>query len=314
MSPAPSGLSLFQGGPTSGTATGYVSKMARDAAGKRIFFLGGDHNDPQILRHLIYSEATNTWTAQGTPSFAGVPQFHGYEGLTWDSIGSRLFYRPYGTMGVYQWSGSGTSWINFSSYASVLDYSSAANGCEFHPGRGATGRIMVWQLDNTPNGELVERDLTSGAWSSLASGSSMATAGDPHNFMRYDHIRGLMYFGGGNGTSDHFTITQGGTITKRTQIPGSLATVGPTIGGSVPFVHPTTGNLVVIRTSTNWQQFNPDTNAWSAMSGTCQILTGSLQDSGSAYGTCSTTIPEYGVAVFIIGRGPTSTEMWLYKA
>lgn len=308
MSPTPSGLDLFVNQPGSGGfVVAYTTKLAYDPANRRIYLVSADHGAP--LRHLMYEESANAWTSLGTPYF-GTNAQHGYEHNTWDSSRGLLVFRQTATLGVYAWNGS--TWSPLDSYSSQLGYASFANGCEYFPERNST---LIFQIENYPNGKLIER-TAGGSWVALT-GATLPT-GDPHNFARYSKPRQLVYFSGGNSSNTLFTVSASGTVTQRANVPSSIFANGGPLGpggsgSATPFVNPANGNLVAMAGVSNWQEYNPSTNSWSAKIGNAQILAANTFD-GSGYGTCAVTLWDYGVVCFVkTWSAGTPAEMWLWK-
>lgn len=312
MSPAPSGLLLFsnQSGSGSGYVVDYLTKIAYDAAGRKIHCIGGTHGG--VLQHLVYDEATNAWTSVGTPSFFQAPGYHGYEHTTFDSARGLVVSRPYGANGFCTWNGS--SWSSLVNAGTVLQNSSnaVANATEYFPDRNS---VIMFQRENDTYGKVAEY-TTSRGWVALT-GATLPNVGGYHNFARYSKVRQLIYMGGGNGSNSLFTLDAAGTLTQRANIPSSITANGPlgpgSPGSATPFVSPVNGNLIALAGVNNWQEYNPSTNAWTAKSGSAQILAANTAD-GSGYGICAVTLWNYGVVVFLKNyqRG-SPAEMWLWK-
>ena len=311
MSPTPTGLMNFIGGPTSGIKTFYAGKMAYDPAGRRIYWIGCDHADNQTF--VQYDEATNAWTVNPITPFAA-PTKHGYDHTTWDNLHNRLYHRPYGTRGVFRWDG-GSTW-SFTDYSSHLGYSSAANGCEFFPTLGANGTIVVFQVENGTDGKIIGIDPVTGTKTTYASGATLAGTGDPHNFALYNPVSGVVLFGSGNGSNKVWTINSSGTVAAKTNIPAAIGAIGPAGGMGRIFAHPTNGKFIVLRSSTVWYEFDPTgAGTWTPKGGTATMLSSNLFDSSDPVnGTIGVTLRQYGVIVFIKGYSRSQpAEMWVYK-
>lgn len=313
VTPTPAGLSQFVGGPHSGLRTGYASKLAYDPSGRRLFFLGCDHNQEQVF--LQYDEATNAWTAQPTTPFAA-PTKHGYEHTVWDDTHGVLYHRPFGELGVRAWRG-GATWSSFSN-ASVLGYRAAAVGVTWFPDLGPNGQLLLFQLENGTRGALVGFDPVTSAWTTLASASAptLEGTGDPHTFAHYSPQHRLVWFGGGNGSSNSWRIDHLGAIRPSAPIPAALGTVGPGgPGASLVFGNPATGGFIVIRNSSTWFDYNPVSNVWSARGGVAAIASQNVFDASEPiWGTVAAPLPAYGVVALVKGVSRTAgAEMWLFK-
>ncbi|MEZ4440995.1 MAG: hypothetical protein R3B72_17995 [Polyangiaceae bacterium] len=311
MTPTPQGLELFVGGPTSGLKTGYATKMARDADGRRLFWIGCDHNQEQSF--LLYDEASNAWTLQPTTPFAAATK-HGYEHTTWDSSNGALWHRPYGTMGAYRWDG-GSNW-SFVSYDGDLQYASAANGFEFFPDLGPNGSLMVFQVENGTDGALIGIDPMTEGIVTYASGSALAGTGDPHNFAQYNPVSRVVWFGGGNSSPASWRIDETGAVAALTDAPSSLGTLGPGNGNSLVVSNPKGGGFMVFHSSTVSYDFDPTgAGTWTPRSEVAQAWVDNIYDSSQVvWGTVAAAIHEYDVVVFIKAHSQAApAEMWIYK-
>lgn len=313
VTPTPSGLMNFVGGNHSGLRTGYADKMAYDAAGGRLFFIGCDHNQDQIF--LQYDEATNAWAVQPTTPFAAATK-HGYDHTVWDSTHGVLYHRPAYDLSVRSWAGGG-AW-NTSSFASSLAYHSFAVGLEWFPDLGANGRLLVFQLENGTRGALIGLDPVTNTWTTYVSGASTTLdgTGDPHNFARYSPTHHLVWFGGGNGSQKTWRINQTGVISPSADIPPALGTVGPGgLGSSLAFLNPADGSFIVIRNASTWYSYDPVADTWTPRPGTAAIASGNVFDATEPiWGVVAAPMPAYGVVAFVKAVSRTAgAEMWLYK-
>lgn len=320
------GLGLFTGQQgSSGLAVAYVSKMARDAANKKVYFIGCDHGDETLF--LVYDEVTNAWTEQAASVpfgvEAGQTTNHGWEHIAFDSIQGRLWFRVQGGLALRRWV-SGTTWDSIS-YSAALQYPASTNGVCFFPDIGANGRIVVFQVENGTEGEVIGVDpVNTATMTTYASGSALAGVGDPHVFCQYSAARQVCYFGGGNGSRNCWVLNASGVVTKLDNPPSQITnTIGPAgdtaVGNpcALPLVNPANGNLILVQSASNWVECNPAASAgsqWSSKSGTVSILSSNVVDSASAYGVCAVPMPEYGVVAFVKNHsGSSPAQMWLWK-
>lgn len=324
MSPTPSGLLLFvrAGGLWTGGASGlsiaYCHKFARDASGKKFYFMGSDHNGQAIF--LQYNESTNAWTQAAANPFGagqsgGAPD-HGYDHTVFEPSAGKLWHRPYGgTRALRRWDG-GTTWGTVD-YSSAVGYPASTTGLAWFPEMGA---FVLHQVENVTNGSLV-KVTTAGVVTTLINGDSSSTlsgSGDPHCFCVYSAARQLVYFGGGNGGAHIWTVNASGTVTLKDNPPSGVSSPGPSgPGAHHATINPANGNLVLIGGPSTWYELNPAASLgsqWTAKGYTFSPLSANTSGDGGAYGMMCCPVEEYGVVCFVKNYSSTSpAEMWLWK-
>jgi len=302
MSPVPSGLGIFCGGPTSGVKPGYATKMAYDAVNKKIYAFVGDHGDPQIIHFCVYSEASNSWVDTGTPPWAAVPGYHGWEHYTTESATGRLWFRPYGTLNLQRWEG-GSSWTQFS-YSSLFSYASSEGAVHWFPERN---EIIICHQENTPNGRVAGWNPST--QTGIIHSSTLTNLGGTNPFAQYSPQHALVWMGGG---TPNWILDQSGNVTAGATAPYSL---GTTNNDALMVCNPANGNFITMQNATSWHDFDPVANTWTARSGTAQVLAApnSLSD-WPTFGVIAVPIFQYGVIVFIkCWTATTNAQMWLFK-
>jgi hypothetical protein len=302
MAPVPTGLSNFVGTTSSYVRPGYSTKMASDPVGKKIYFIGCDHNENQTFHQ--YDEATNAWTLLATTPFAA-PTKHGYEHNVWDSTNQKLYHRPFEQGRIYRWEG-GSSWTAIP-WTTGVSGNNPAIGMTWFP---EAGRMILFQ-GPAWGAALQHYTPATGAWGLY--GTSYPGSGDYHTFCQYSPARKIVYFGGGNGSTRVWTLNSAGVVSSPSDGPVALGTIGPTEQSSLPVVNPVNGNLIVMRNSTTWYEFNPDGPTWTAMPGTCSVLNAPYHSSGPTFGVIAAPLNQYGVIAFIKTWGTGGTQMWLFK-
>lgn len=318
VSPAPTGLSLFTGqGGSSGIATHYAMPIMYDIANKKMYFIGCDHGSPDIF--VVYDEATNAWTSAAASVPWGINQggitAHSYNHMAWDSTRGVLYFRPGpggGSFELRSWNG-GTSWTTHA-YSGWF-YASAADGVAYFP---EMDKILLYQLENTPNGSLRSYNPADGSSVILvpASSSQLAVAGDPHNVAVYNPLAQVVVFGGGGGSQNLWKINSAGTITAMPNIPSALTSVGPATGYARIWSNPANGKYLVIKNATIWYDLDPTgSGTWTARGGSIPMLTSQVLDSANPLdGVIGASMPNYGVLAFIKSFAASQpAQMWLFK-
>lgn len=325
VTPTPSGLSQFTGqSGNGGMIVAYADKMVRDAASKKLWFIGCDHGVE--TRFLQYDEATNAWSAAAASVPFGVGEGqttnHSWEHHAYDTTRGKHWFRPYSERHFRRWA-SGTTWDTID-YSGVLFSPTASVGACYYPERD---EILLYQLENGTKGALIGIDpANTTSITTYVDGSSSILDPTPSNhvFLQYSEPRGLCYFGGGNSGDRVHTFNSAGTVTRLDDFPVYLTnTVGPAGDTAVenpsalPMVNPANGNLVVIQTAENWWECDPTASAgsqWSIKSGTVGILSTNVADAFSAYGVCAMPLWDYGTTALVKNYNRNQdAQMWLWK-
>jgi hypothetical protein len=136
------------------------------------------------------------------------------------------------------------------------------------------------------------------SWSSLGT----RAMGGYHNVGVYSPIRDLLYFGGGNGSAQLYTMSNTGAITTRANCPVEFGTIQ-----SVTTVDPVSGKLVLVCKDRVIRVYDPATNTWSvdATPVPAGFWSGNIYSEGDLQGIAAAPIYDYGVTMFITIAGPT---------
>lgn len=270
--------------------TEYADKGVWDAGRKQIYFTGGGHASQE--KTIVYSDATNTWTDLGSPPWYSVNPggaTHGYQHNTF--AGSTHYYLQFQTTTLHTRNvdTGNANWGLLNTSGVDLGSDGAIGSLEWFPTFGSGSLIIVDFAG-------VYR------WN----GSSWSTLGNPaiggyQNAGVYSPIRDLMYFGGGNGSNQLYTLSRTGTITPRANCPIEFG-----INASITTVDPVSGKLLVIGKDKSMNVYDPASNSWSTDTPPdAGFWTGNLYSEGDVMAIVATPIYDYGVTMFITIAGPT---------
>ncbi|HWP22577.1 MAG TPA: hypothetical protein VNM15_00140, partial [Candidatus Binatia bacterium] len=168
--------------------------------------MGVDHGD-QPMHHVIYDEATNTWSlVERIFDFNNDGGAHGYEHLAINYFTGELYYRRYsGFTGSYKINRCAapctgtTSWtIPWSTISTAFDQVAVGTGFWSGTLAGATGGVGAYILygSGAPNGNLFIVNPTNG--SLIATVSGFGGNSTYHSFFEYSPVKNVAVFGGGN--------------------------------------------------------------------------------------------------------------------
>jgi len=269
--------------------TEYADKMVWDSSRRQIYFTGGGHGQQE--KTIVYNDDANTWTDLGSPPWYTVnpnAACHGYQHNAF--VGGTHYYLKFATTTLFTrdvvsgaWGTLNTSGLNLGSDAAGGD------SLEWFPTFGSGSLIIIDFVG-------VFR------WN----GSSWSTLGTPamggyHNVGVYSPTKNLMYFGGGNGSNQLYTLSNTGVITPRTNSPIVFG-----INGSVTTVDPVSGKLVLIGADKVVHVYEPTTDTWSTDTPPpAGFWTETLYTEGPNMGIVAAPIYDYGVTMFITIQGPT---------
>lgn len=322
--PAPSGLHTAWNADSASQVGGNGMSMAYDANRKRIWYIGMGHGGASGLRHLYYDEQSNTWTRlSGNPSwYPPLPAVttHEYDNCAYDQINDRLCFMTGGGSDGGVWNPAGGSTLSgwtqnppAGNYANVF-ISTATCATAFFPERG---KLMTNCGSGTGGDRAVffEYNLPTNDFTQVAQSTPIGGVTESyHRFCSYNHSKGVVYGGGGNGSKRVWRVTAAGAITQMADCPRAAGdTLGPAVpAGSHPYINPANGNLFVIHGVNDWNELNDDTNTWADKAGPCPI--GATISTGGAFAIVGAEIPQYGIIVFMqTFAGVDTNKMWVWK-
>jgi len=208
---------MLKTGPVMDVVMAFQNDACWDPLTQQILFIGGPHQAP--MRFNVYKAETNMWRSETFPS--GSFTSHSYDNLTMDQRGN--FYHQYrGT--VYVFNTLKNSW-----QPSLPGISARYGSMEYFPEMDAL--IYVY------NGTIQKMPMSRKSWSTIKTGVPM---GGLHNLADYNPIHNVLFFGGGNGSTDFHKLDPNGTITKMASCPVEFR-----IHGALMTTDPVTGDVLV---------------------------------------------------------------------
>jgi hypothetical protein len=116
----------------------------------------------------------------------------------------------------------------------------------------------------------------------------------------YSPIKDLLYFGGGNGSAQLYTMSNTRAITPRANCPVEFGIIA-----SVTTVDPVSGKLVLACRDKVIRVYDPATDTWSTDTAPpAGFWSGTIYTEGEAMCIVAAPIHDYGVTIFIPIRGP----------
>lgn len=265
----------------------YQESMKWDPQRGELHFVGSGHLEPYL--HIVYSEATNSWSERPTPSYWGTS--HGYDHMAIDPVGRRFFFRQFnsGRLEIYDldnrtWSRSSTNSSGGWSVAGGLAWVPNAAGALFVD----IEEVGLYQPSGD-NWNRVTRD-TSGM-------------GGYHNWAEHSPVHDITMYGGGNGSSAMYHYSPSNGATRVNDAP-----VGMGIHQSVNVTDPISGNLLVFKEGSR-HEYNPTTQSWSQFQLSMPYTDGA--DAGIV-GTAAAPISTYGV-IMLVKYDYGESRVFLYR-
>lgn len=221
----------------------YAGAATWDPTSRQVLFVGQGHYS--ALKFIAYSENTNAWALQSTPSWwAGDPKTgkgpigHAYYNNSIDQARGLLYLHQSGTRFVHRFDIAKEKWTT------LPDIKDAAVGhgtaIAHFPERSGVMRIL--------GGAVHFFDETKNTWARLSDKTPM---GPYHNIALYGAAKKIMLFGGGNGSKDLYRMDADGTITKLKPAPVEIG-----INTAVVTSDPVSGDFLILHKSDMFFSFN----------------------------------------------------------
>jgi hypothetical protein len=275
--------------------TEYADKMVWLSGRKEIHFTGGGHSassaTPAYEKTIVYTDADNTWHDLGVPPWYSPPNggaVHAYQHNT--ARGNTHYYLQFGTSTVRTRDIPSGTWGVLDTTNVNTGTDGAIGALEWFPTFGTGSLIIV------DGGALYRWNGTS--WSSLGS----RAMGGYHNVGIYSPIKDLLYFGGGVGSAQLYTMSNTGAITARANCPVEFGIIQ-----SVTTVDPVSGKLMLVCADQVIRVYDPVTNQWSTdpTLPPAGFWSGNIYNEGNVMGIVAAPVYDYGVTMFITIQGPT---------
>lgn len=202
-----SGIAETVGGTGGNTGIAYV--FAHQHGGwfpqqRKLAIVGGDHNGGG-QRLMMYDENSNSWSQGPTPPSGGA-QFHAHGYNAFDAQSGFLYYMLTGNI----FSVNSNSWVGTATRQSGLGR--ANSGFAFFDGVGL--------VEAGAGGLWLSRDQGS-SWNTLGEYRTYAFggSGDLAPFCIYNPTKNVVWFGGGDGENNNFTMNSNNTVTQQADPP-----------------------------------------------------------------------------------------------
>ena len=242
-----------------------------DPVHRKIQYWGQGHYANEKL--ITWDDATNQWSVGTSAGFGGIG--HGYYHLALDPATGDLYLRGYNSSSVKK-KPYGGSWVNIASHhntanqvAGALEWLPAANS-------GAGGLAFCDTLS-------VETwSPATNAWT-LRNGS-VSGLGPYHNWAAA--AGGVVYCGGGNGSSTMYRLAANGTVSAAPATPTQAG-----VGGGIVMRHPDGNQLLMFSQGSSGSIHRFDGASW--------VTHGTHQIGGSTNVWFGVPIPDYSIVLFI---------------
>jgi hypothetical protein len=277
-----------------GSVLEFAEEAEWDPVGMKLHFIGSAHGTAYQAKHVRYDEATNVWDILPTPAyFSGSISglVHQYGHMAMNRSTGKIYMRPYSSRTIYEYTISSQVWGSLSPFPAANRQ--VAGALENFPERNGLLMVDAW--------ECWFYSFATGQWTSLG----QKVMGPYHNFARYNPIRKVILFGGGNGSAQMHKMDINGTITRLTDAPFNLG-----ISASVVTVDPSTGKYLVINRSgasgSQFYEYDVMTDTWTNTGKT-------LPFSAANDGIIAAPVTNYGVVMFITSNLSNSARFYIYK-
>ncbi|MGC2518196.1 MAG: hypothetical protein WA373_03705 [Burkholderiales bacterium] len=269
--------------------TEYSDKMVWLSGRQEIHFTGGGHPIAGTVEKTItYTDADNTWHNLGAPPWLPSSSTHAYQHNA--GQGDTHYFLQYGTTIVHTRDIPSGTWGVLDTTGVSLGSAGAIGALEWFPTFGTGSLIIV-------NGQLPAVYRWNGtSWSVVGS----PAMGGYHNVGVYSPIKDLLYFGGGNGSNQLYTMSNTGAITARANCPIEFGIIQ-----SVTTVDPVSGKLVLACIDQVIRVYDPATNTWSTDTVPPPgFWSDTIYQEGNVMGIVAAPVYDYGVTMFITIAGP----------
>lgn len=269
----------------------FASKGLWNPATREIHFIGKGHQ--REAKHIVYSEATNRWTQEPLPAWAGgmYGLAHGYEQTTIDPATGRIYARPFNSTNYYRWDRATKQWGAIangpnSAVAVALEWFPEMNGFVYVGG-----------------GEIHAYSETTGSWRSLATGLAM---GGYHNVATYNPVHKVAIVGGGNDSRALYRVAANGGVTRIADAPAGVG-----VQSSVLTTDPVSGKVLLFSSGGTFFEYDVPTNRWSTLTPSIPLW---APDSNKIIYRVAVPVSSHGVLAFLTHYWSDATsQVYVYK-
>lgn len=257
---------------------------------REVHFIGKGHM--RQARHIVYSEATNRWSEEPLPSWAGGDYGigHGYEHGAIDPSTGNIYLRLFNSTSIYRWSRQTKQWTPLPAGPNTA----VVAAIEYFPEMG--GLVYVG------GGEVHFFSEAQGRWSRLASGLAM---GPYHHVASYNPVHRVVIFGGGNDSNRLYRLTASGAITPIRTAPANVG-----ILASVFTVDPTSGRHLLFTSGGGFFEYDVVADNWSSRPASGVLMFNS--NANRILYRVAVPIASLGVLKFL-GYDGSSSATYVYK-
>lgn len=268
----------------------YAARGHWDAIHRKIQYAGTSHTGGAYFAGagalITWDESSNLWTKESY-SWSSEDPGHTYFHLTLHLPTGDLYYRSFNSPKILRRAYGATGQASWEA-GRIANTPNAA--------RQVAGALEWFPELNSGAGGLVFVDQAGAAYSNSTFSSWTQTAttlsGPYHNWTA--RAGGFVYFGGGNGSTAMFRLDSKGSVT---QMPNTPMEAGNNLNQSLVLTHPNGTDLLLFQTTASGSIYKFNGSSW--------VSAGTHAVGGTHW--IGTTIPEYGIILFLIHPGGTGT-------
>lgn|GEM_PF-1081190 len=270
---------------------------------RQFYFVGAPHYEPQ--KFVIYSEASNAWTA-GVAPCQGVECQHAWGHNALNPATGEFFHRRAGTNQIQRYrNGAWSSLPNIPAAGAQI-----SGALEYFPDRNGLvwidGAFGVW-FYNTSTNQWTKLANTTGE---TGGGLQDLTLGPIDNFAVYNPIHKAVLFGGGDdaccrGFRDIYKLDSSGKITKLRNAPIDLG-----VNSSIVTIDPVSGKYLVFGKDRSFYEYDLPADTWTLRGGPAPPIF--QPTSAAVFDVVATPVSTYGVVMFVKYYFDQS-KVYLYK-
>lgn len=268
----------------------YTDKAVWDPGSQQVLFIGQGHLTPPPI-FLVYAAKTNAWKTMPTPEWAKpLKFFHAYGNNAIDQGRGIFYHHASATRFVYRYDIAKDAWTT------LPEIKNAATGhgtaIEYFPERKGLVRVL--------GGTVHFYDEAKDEWQVIGEKLAM---GPYHQFAVYSLKHKVVFFGGGNGSSDLYKLDADGKIAALKKPAIELG-----VHSSVLTIDPISGDLLALHKDDQLWSYSPAKDEWTKRAATGMPF--SMK--GKGHEVVAVPIADHGVVMFFTGPGK-GLKVCLYK-